>query len=279
MAITQEAPNSQTMRALLALRELILSGEFGHGDRMSELPLVERLGVSRTPVRLALAALEHEGLLRALPSGGYVVREFTASGHRRRDRAARGARGHRGALCRRTRHRAARAAGAARAQRRDRRARETGRLRVLRAIRRPQRPLPRRRGGAGAQPPAEPRARAVTSVPFASSRAFVATEAELPESRTILVIAHNQHQTLIDAIEAREGARAESIAREHARIAGANLQLVLRHRGSPREPPGPLADHAARTQRRPSWQLRRAIRARRSSARARARATSAAPGR
>ena len=68
MAITQEAPNSQTMRALLALRELILSGEFGHGDRMSELPLVERLGVSRTPVRLALAALEHEGLLRALPS-------------------------------------------------------------------------------------------------------------------------------------------------------------------------------------------------------------------
>ena len=77
MATTQEVRNSQTMRALLRLRELILSGEFGHGDRMSELPLVERLGVSRTPVRLALAALEHEGLLRALPSGGYVVREFT----------------------------------------------------------------------------------------------------------------------------------------------------------------------------------------------------------
>ena len=42
-------PTSQTTRALLRLRELILSGEFGHGDRMSELPLVERLGVSRTP--------------------------------------------------------------------------------------------------------------------------------------------------------------------------------------------------------------------------------------
>ena len=65
------------MRALFALREQILSGEFKPGDRMSELPLVERLGVSRTPLRLALASLEHEGLLRVLPAGGYVVREFT----------------------------------------------------------------------------------------------------------------------------------------------------------------------------------------------------------
>ena len=65
------------MRALFALREQILSGEFKPGERMSELRLVERLGVSRSPLRLALASLEHEGLLRVLPSGGYVVREFT----------------------------------------------------------------------------------------------------------------------------------------------------------------------------------------------------------
>ena len=58
---------TQIMRALLRLRELILSGEFAPGTRMSELPLVERLGVSRTPLRLALAELEHEGLLRGLP--------------------------------------------------------------------------------------------------------------------------------------------------------------------------------------------------------------------
>src|SRR5579871_2894305 len=76
MATTHDTATSQTMRALLRLRELIIGGEFGYGDRMSELPLVDRLGVSRTPVRLALAALEHEGLLRALPGGGYVVREF-----------------------------------------------------------------------------------------------------------------------------------------------------------------------------------------------------------
>ena len=68
---------SQGVRALLSLRELLLSGEFPPGTRMSELPLVERLGVSRTPLRLALSTLEHEGLLENLEGGGYAVREFT----------------------------------------------------------------------------------------------------------------------------------------------------------------------------------------------------------
>src|SRR3954463_4605150 len=65
------------MQALLRLRELIINGEFPPGTRMAELPLVERLGVSRTPLRLALATLEHEGLLENLEGGGYAVREFT----------------------------------------------------------------------------------------------------------------------------------------------------------------------------------------------------------
>ncbi|MGZ4250832.1 MAG: GntR family transcriptional regulator, partial [Solirubrobacteraceae bacterium] len=75
--MANQASRSQMMRALLRLRELILSGEFEPGERMSELPLVERLGVSRTPLRLALATLEHEGLLRSLSGGGYAVRAFT----------------------------------------------------------------------------------------------------------------------------------------------------------------------------------------------------------
>src|SRR3954453_13013958 len=75
--VAKTANRTQIMRAQLRLRELLLSGEFEPGARMSELPLVDRLGVSRTPLRLALAALEHEGLLRVLPGGGYVVREFT----------------------------------------------------------------------------------------------------------------------------------------------------------------------------------------------------------
>ncbi len=67
---------SQSLDALLKLRDLILNGDLSPGERVSELPLVERLGVSRTPVRLALVKLEHEGLLEALPSGGYVVKAF-----------------------------------------------------------------------------------------------------------------------------------------------------------------------------------------------------------
>jgi len=35
---------------------------------------------------------------------------------------------------------------------------------------------------------------------------------------------------MIEAIERREGARAESLAREHARLALTNLEIVMRHR-------------------------------------------------
>src|SRR5215472_10924352 len=68
---------SQTGRALLMLRELLLKGEFRPGERLSELQLVPRLGVSRTPIRSALDRLAHEGLLEETPSGRFLVREFT----------------------------------------------------------------------------------------------------------------------------------------------------------------------------------------------------------
>src|SRR5215831_16189280 len=68
---------SQTVRALLKLRDFILSGELKPGDRISELPLVERLGVSRTPIRMALVRLEEEGLLELIPSGGFAVKGFS----------------------------------------------------------------------------------------------------------------------------------------------------------------------------------------------------------
>src|SRR5271170_7837233 len=69
--------DSQTGRTLLNLRGMLLRGDFQPGERISELPLVARLGVSRTPIRLALDRLAHEGLLEASPTGGFVVRAFT----------------------------------------------------------------------------------------------------------------------------------------------------------------------------------------------------------
>ncbi len=68
---------SQQSRVVVQLRDLILKGEFSPGERLAEIPLAERLGVSRTPVRLALATLEHEGLVMQSSSGGYQMRRFT----------------------------------------------------------------------------------------------------------------------------------------------------------------------------------------------------------
>ena len=68
---------SQTVRAQLALRDMILSGRLRPGERISELQAVDITGASRTPVRLALVRLEDEGLLQAIPSGGFMVKAFT----------------------------------------------------------------------------------------------------------------------------------------------------------------------------------------------------------
>ena len=51
---------SQAARALIGVREMVLRGEFARGERLSELPLGARLGVSRTPIRLPLGRLALE---------------------------------------------------------------------------------------------------------------------------------------------------------------------------------------------------------------------------
>src|SRR3954447_26309586 len=68
---------SQAVKAQLRLREMILAGELPGGTRIAEVAISEQLGVSRTPVRSALMRLEQEGLLEALPNGGYAVRTFS----------------------------------------------------------------------------------------------------------------------------------------------------------------------------------------------------------
>ena len=74
---TPDSGASQAVRAQLRLREMILAGELPGGARIAELAIVDKLGVSRTPIRAALMRLEQEGLLQFLPGGGYAVRTFS----------------------------------------------------------------------------------------------------------------------------------------------------------------------------------------------------------
>jgi GntR family transcriptional regulator, vanillate catabolism transcriptional regulator len=68
----------------------------------------------------------------------------------------------------------------------------------------------------------------VAGLPFASPSGFVVVQANSPQARDMLVVAQDQHWQVLDAIERREGARAEAIMREHSRIAQRNLREAVK---------------------------------------------------
>src|SRR5512138_1879456 len=74
--MSEATGNSHTMRALVELRQRILSGELQGGKRLLEVPMAELLQISRTPVREAMSRLVEEGLLERAKSGGFIVRAF-----------------------------------------------------------------------------------------------------------------------------------------------------------------------------------------------------------
>ena len=59
------------------LRQAILRGELQPGERLLEIHLANKLGVSRTPIREAIRKLELEGLVLMIPRRGAVVAEIT----------------------------------------------------------------------------------------------------------------------------------------------------------------------------------------------------------
>lgn len=59
------------------LRNAIVHGEFEPGERLMEVTLAKRLGVSRTPVREAMRMLELEGLVVMIPRRGAEVARIT----------------------------------------------------------------------------------------------------------------------------------------------------------------------------------------------------------
>ena len=220
---------SAQVRALLQLRELILSGELPGGSRIAELAIVERLGVSRTPIRAALMRLEQEGLLQALPNGGYVVQTFSE-----RDIAdAIELRGTlEGLLARLAAERGA--PGVVLAEAHQCLDRIDGVLATSSL----------NDEGFSAyvalnshfhallwemadSPTIARQLDKVLSLPFASPSGFVVLQAHSSRARDMLAVAQDQHRQVLEAIGQREGTRAEAIMREHSRLAQRNLRDVL----------------------------------------------------
>ena len=59
------------------LRQAILRGELKPGERLMEIQLANKLGVSRTPIREAIRKLELEGLVQIIPNKGAYVTGIT----------------------------------------------------------------------------------------------------------------------------------------------------------------------------------------------------------
>ncbi|MDP3755890.1 FCD domain-containing protein, partial [Polaromonas sp.] len=76
----------------------------------------------------------------------------------------------------------------------------------------------------------------VVNLPFASPSGFVVAQANSPQARDMLIVAQDQHRQVLDAIERREGARAEAIMREHSRIAQRNLLEAMQSQDLERMP-------------------------------------------
>jgi DNA-binding GntR family transcriptional regulator len=62
--------------AVAELRKMIVSGEFLPGERLREVAVSQRLGMSRTPLREAFRTLAAEGLVNLLPNRSVVVSEL-----------------------------------------------------------------------------------------------------------------------------------------------------------------------------------------------------------
>jgi len=233
-----EPSGSQAVKALLRLREMVLAGDLPAGARIAELAIVERLGVSRTPIRSALMRLEQEGLLEALPGGGFAVRTFserdvfdaielrgTLEGLAVRLAAERGV----SSLLLSQAGACLDAVDAVL----SRPALDDEAFHRYVALNERFHNLLSEMAGSGTLARELER---VVRLPFASPSGFVVMQANSPRARDMLVVAQDQHRQVLDAIEAREGARAESIMREHARLAQRNLREAIQTRSLHRMP-------------------------------------------
>ena len=216
--------DSQTERLVLALRERILNGEFAPGERLTELGLVSLLQASRTPIRLALERLAHEGLLDVVPSGGFRLRAFSLADIRDAIEI-------RGVLeGTAVRFAAERLESPENLGRAKELIQETSLqapitldgfadyLEMNRAFHRELWRLAR-------SPLLYRELERACKIPFAAPEALVFSLADREQSTALVAMEH--HRAIVEAIENREGARAEALAREHSRISRRNLECAF----------------------------------------------------
>lgn len=208
---------------------MILAGELPGGARIAELSIVEKLGFSRTPIRAALMRLEQEGLLESLPNGGYAVRTFserdvseaielrgTIEGLSARLAAERGAPT---VVLNEARECLGKIDAVLSQPALDDEAFSS----YVALNERFHELLGEMAGSSVIAKELE----RVFSLPFASPSGFVVVQANSPGARDMLVVAQDQHRQVLDAIEQREGSRAEAIMREHSRLAQRNLRAAV----------------------------------------------------
>ena len=225
------ASSTQTLRAQFLLRERILAGELEPGSRLLEVGLAEDLGISRTPVRDALSRLAEEGLLERGKRGGFIVRSFTVAD-------ALDAIEIRGVL----EGTAARLA-AERGVPLERMARLEqivdqldqlfdcqGSIRDLDGWGELNSEFHEGLRTLSGSVIVERELARVSKLPFASPIAFIHERSGDAAFRRSLVTAQTQHRAIVDAIAKREGFRAETVAREHSRLARQNFEKALSSR-------------------------------------------------
>ena len=225
-----EEGGSQAVKVQLKLREMVLAGELQAGSRITELALVEKLGVSRTPIRAALIRLEQEGLLQQMPSGGFAVRKFseadvadaielrgTVEGLAARMAAERG-------TSEQNLEQANECLDQIDLLLREPVLHEEAFSRYVDLNAQFHTLL----GGFSASPVIQRELERVGSLPFASPSGFVGVQANSPQARDMLIVAQDQHRQVMQAIAQREGARAEALMREHSRLAQRNLREAVR---------------------------------------------------
>jgi GntR family transcriptional regulator of vanillate catabolism len=227
-------------RALITLRQRIINGSLTGGERLYEVALATELQISRTPVRAALSQLAEEGLLDRVKGGGFSVRRFDL-------RDVRDTIELRGIL-----------EGTAARLAAERGAAGTGMEDAREAVRALDRALTEdeidmslyskwnalfheRLGQlSGSRVIIRELAR-VTALPFASPSAFLDDETQSVRLRRTLLAANDQHHGILEAILDRQGTRAESLAREHARAALRNVESLTTDAGALRNGSAPLA--------------------------------------